>query len=152
MVIRYSQLQIQKMSLLRLSRNRHLCQAPSCQRLIFCPLTSKKDVSGPFPSKYSPSVETGWYSWWRDKGYFQPHSVAGYFPEGGRERAKYSVVLPPPNVTGVLHLGHALTATIQDSLVRYHRMRGCDTVWVPGTDHAGIATQVRPGLRCVSGQ
>jgi len=52
------------------------------------------------------------------------------------------MVLPPPNVTGVLHLGHALTATVQDSLVRYHRMRGCETVWVPGSDHAGIATQV----------
>ena len=55
----------------------------------------------------------------------------------------YSIMIPPPNVTGVLHIGHALTAAIEDSIVRYHRMRGCDTVWVPGTDHAGIATQVQ---------
>ena len=134
------------MSLLRLSRTRGLCRLPSSQLLVFSPLSSKKDVSDPFPGKYSPSVESGWYSWWRDKGYFKPDSVSGYFPASSRERPVYSLVLPPPNVTGVLHLGHALTATIQDSLVRYHRMRGCDTVWVPGTDHAGIATQVRRGL------
>ena len=139
------------MSLLRLASKRHICKVSACQRLVFtCPLTTKKDVSDPFPAKYSPSVETGWDNWWRDQGYFQPDSVAGYYSGGcksgvggKRPRAKYSLVLPPPNVTGVLHLGHALTATIQDSLVRYHRMRGCDTVWVPGTDHAGIATQVR---------
>ena len=143
------------MSLLRLASKRHVCKVTSSQALVFtCPLTTKKDVSDPFPAKYSPSVESGWYNWWRDSGYFQPDSVAGYnsggpggCKSGGggggrRPRPKYSLVLPPPNVTGVLHLGHALTATIQDSLVRYHRMRGCDTVWVPGTDHAGIATQV----------
>ena len=107
------------MTLLRLSSKRHLCKASCPQLLVFSPLTTKKDVSDPFPSKYSPSVEAGWYGWWRDKGYFQPDSVAGYFPAGGRERPKYSLVLPPPNVTGVLHLGHALTTTIQDSLVRW---------------------------------
>ena len=138
------------MSLLRLTTTRPVCQIPPRQ-LLRCCLTTKKDVSDPFPAKYSPGVETGWYNWWRDSGYFQPDSVAGYYSGGGgggcqsggrRPRGKYSLVLPPPNVTGVLHLGHALTATIQDSLVRYHRMRGCDTLWVPGTDHAGIATQV----------
>merc|ERR1719150_2472244 len=62
------------------------------------------------------------------------------------------MVLPPPNVTGVLHLGHALTATVQDSLVRYHRMRGCETVWIPGSDHAGIATQVVVEKKLLAGK
>ena len=55
--------------------------------------------------------------------------------------AKYTVVIPPPNVTGVLHMGHGLNNTLQDIVVRYHRMKGDDTLWIPGTDHAGIATQ-----------
>ena len=60
-----------------------------------------------------------------------------------QEKQPYCIVIPPPNVTGRLHLGHALNNTLQDILVRYHRMKGDDTLWVPGTDHAGIATQVR---------
>ena len=71
------------------------------------------------------------------QGYFQPGPRSKDRP-GGKT---LKMVLPPPNVTGSLHLGHALTAALQDALVRYHRMRGCTTVWVPGTDHAGIATQ-----------
>jgi len=134
------------MSVLRLNY-KQLCK-PASQHVIFkSTVTTKKDVSDPFPPKYTPEVESGWYQWWNDCGYFKPDSVAGYFPKGScqkssKARAKFSMVLPPPNVTGVLHIGHALTATIQDSIVRYQRMRGCDTVWVPGTDHAGIATQV----------
>ena len=54
----------------------------------------------------------------------------------------YTIMMPPPNVTGSLHIGHALTFTLQDMLIRYHRMRGCDALWQPGTDHAGIATQM----------
>ncbi len=59
-------------------------------------------------------------------------------PEGDRQ--PYCIVIPPPNVTAPLHLGHALNNTLQDCLIRYHRMRGCNTLWMPGTDHAGIAT------------
>ncbi|TPV93101.1 MAG: valine--tRNA ligase [Myxococcales bacterium FL481] len=85
--------------------------------------------------QYDPSeVEPRLYATWRDAGYFKPRAGARGEP--------FSVVLPPPNVTGRLHMGHALTATIEDCLVRWHRMRGFDTVWLPGTDHAGIATQI----------
>ena len=81
---------------------------------------------------YDPkAVEAKWYPLWESSGAFKPR--------GGSK--PYSVVIPPPNVTGILHMGHALNDTIQDVLVRWHRMRGDDTLWVPGTDHAGIATQ-----------
>ncbi|CAB1129687.1 valyl-tRNA synthetase [Candidatus Hydrogenisulfobacillus filiaventi] len=79
------------------------------------------------------AVEDRWYRFWMERGYFRPRGSGPVF----------SVVLPPPNVTGVLHLGHALNSTWQDILVRYHRMKGDDTLWVPGTDHAGIHTQMK---------
>ncbi len=83
---------------------------------------------------YDPHVvEEKWYKVWCDKGYF--HSDAS---QGGEP---YCVVIPPPNVTGILHMGHALNNTIQDILVRWRRMQGRNVVWLPGTDHAGIATQ-----------
>ena len=101
------------MSLLRLSP-RHLCAVTSSpQHVIFRTVTAKKDVSDPFPAKYSPDLEAGWYQWWHDSGFFKPDSVTGYFPPSSKPRNKFSTVLPPPNVTGVLHIGHALTATIQ---------------------------------------
>lgn len=81
----------------------------------------------------SKSVEEKWYAWWEGRGCF--HSEP---KEGGKP---YSVVIPPPNVTGILHMGHALNETIQDVLVRWRRMEGRNVLWVPGTDHAGIATQ-----------
>lgn len=68
--------------------------------------------------------------------------MAAYFPPVSHDDARFSLMMPPPNVTGSLHLGHALTYTLQDILVRYHRMKGHDTLWQPGTDHAGIATQM----------
>ncbi len=84
---------------------------------------------------YDPaSVEGRWYDVWRDRGYFQP--------SGDPDREPFTVVLPPPNVTGRLHMGHALTATIEDAYVRWKRMSGYAALWLPGTDHAGIATQV----------
>ncbi len=84
---------------------------------------------------YDPApVEGHWYSFWEEGGYFAPRTGAGAEP--------FTVIMPPPNVTGELHLGHALTAAIEDVLVRWHRMKGDATLWVPGTDHAGIATQV----------
>ncbi|HTP49052.1 MAG TPA: valine--tRNA ligase [Anaeromyxobacteraceae bacterium] len=80
-------------------------------------------------------VEPRWYRYWVERGYF--HADAK-----DRARPPFSIVLPPPNVTGSLHLGHALTATLQDILVRWKRMSGFNALWLPGTDHAGIATQM----------
>ena len=83
---------------------------------------------------YDPrEVEEKWYGFWTDKGYFRAESVSPKPP--------FCIVIPPPNVTGVLHMGHALNNTLQDIIVRYKRMAGFNTLWLPGTDHAGIATQ-----------
>ncbi|KAI1310065.1 tRNA synthetases class I-domain-containing protein [Xylaria venustula] len=93
----------------------------------------------PHFSAYSPSaVESSWYQWWEKSGFFQPPpppSQSANAPE------PFVIPLPPPNVTGALHCGHALANTIQDTLIRWNRMRGVPTVWVPGCDHAGISTQ-----------
>ncbi len=87
------------------------------------------------PSKYNPAeVEDKWYQYWMENGFF--HSV----PD---EREPYTVVIPPPNVTGVLHMGHMLNNTIQDILTRRARMLGKNACWVPGTDHASIATEAK---------
>lgn len=86
------------------------------------------------PKVYDPSqVEEKWYAYWIERGYF--HSIVD------SSRKKFSVVIPPPNVTGSLHMGHALNNTIQDIFVRWKRMQGFNAMWLPGTDHAGIATQ-----------
>jgi valyl-tRNA synthetase len=86
------------------------------------------------PKAYDPrSVEEKWYGFWMEKKYFHADANA--------RSASFSIVIPPPNVTGSLHVGHALNATLQDILVRWMRMSGRNTLWVPGTDHAGIATQ-----------
>ena len=86
------------------------------------------------PPAYDPArVEEARYAWWEERGYFQPRMAEGRDP--------FVVIMPPPNVTGQLHLGHALTATVEDTLVRWRRMQGRPTLWLPGTDHAGIATQ-----------
>ncbi len=88
------------------------------------------------PKTYSPSdFEDRIYKNWCDKGYFTP--------DVNDPSPAFSVVIPPPNVTGQLHMGHALDETLQDILVRYKRMKGFNTLWVPGTDHAGIATQIK---------
>src|ERR1700748_2306105 len=85
---------------------------------------------------YNPSeTEKTLYPDWEKQGYFKPSPT----PKPGR--SPYSIVIPPPNVTGSLHMGHALNNTLQDLLTRWHRMLGDQTVWVPGTDHGGIATQ-----------
>ncbi len=80
-------------------------------------------------------VEARWYPFWKARGYF-------HGDEKDTSRPAFSIVLPPPNVTGSLHLGHALTATLQDVLIRWKKMSGFNTLWLPGTDHAGIATQM----------
>ena len=86
--------------------------------------------------KYEPgAIEEKWYNFWEEHGVFHDE------PEEGKE--PYSIVLPPPNVTGQLHMGHALDNTLQDILIRYKRMQGYNVLWLPGKDHAGIATQVK---------
>jgi valyl-tRNA synthetase len=80
------------------------------------------------------AIEARWYPLWEARGYFK----ASMLPD----RASYSIMLPPPNVTGTLHMGHAFQHTLMDTLTRYHRMKGDNTLWQPGTDHAGIATQI----------
>src|SRR5258708_7901460 len=84
--------------------------------------------------RYAPQdVEGRWYNWWQEKGYFKAQDKSTKPP--------FSIILPPPNVTGFLHLGHALDHTIQDVMIRWKRMSGFNALWMPGTDHAGIATQ-----------
>jgi valyl-tRNA synthetase len=88
------------------------------------------------PSVYSPeNVERKWYEFWKSRNYFAPGS--------DYSKKTFSIVMPPPNVTGQLHLGHALDNTLQDILTRWRRMQGYNTLWLPGTDHAGIATQAK---------
>ena len=87
------------------------------------------------PKAYDPqAVEQDLYKWWESSGFFKPVISP--------EKQPFSIIMPPPNVTGELHLGHALTATVQDALTRYHRMLGDSALWLPGADHAGIATQM----------
>lgn len=103
------------------------------------PPGAKKDTSLLFPSCYSPEyVESSWYQWWEKEGFFSPEQHER-LPHAVDQT--FSLCIPPPNVTGTLHLGHALTVAVEDALVRWRRMQGCRVLWVPGCDHAGIATQ-----------
>ena len=91
---------------------------------------------------YDPqTLEQAWYRTWEERGYFAPHAVVAA-TSAGSAGAPYCIMIPPPNVTGSLHMGHAFQDTIMDALIRYHRMRGAPTLWQAGTDHAGIATQM----------
>ncbi len=97
-------------------------------------IEQEKQLISSLPKTYEPqAVEGKWYRFWEEGGYFKP--------SGDTTRPTFVISMPPPNVTGALHLGHAITATVEDILIRYHRMKGDDTLWVPGEDHAGIATQ-----------
>lgn len=88
------------------------------------------------PTVYDPqAVEEKWYKYWEDHGLFHD--------EVDKEKKPFSIVIPPPNVTGQLHMGHALDNALQDILIRFRRMQGYNTLWMPGTDHAGIATQIK---------
>ncbi|KAJ3035387.1 hypothetical protein HDV00_004032 [Rhizophlyctis rosea] len=103
------------------------------------PKGEKKDLSAPMAASYDPTaVESAWYDWWEKEKFFSPELTADgkTKPEG-----TFVIPIPPPNVTGSLHLGHALTNSIQDCLTRWHRMHGKTALYVPGCDHAGIATQ-----------
>jgi len=87
------------------------------------------------PKAYNPAeTENRWYRFWQESGFFKPAVDP--------DKQPFTIIMPPPNVTGELHVGHALTATLQDIMIRWHRMKGDPTLWLPGVDHAGIATQV----------
>jgi len=107
---------------------------------------AKKDTSLAMPDAYYPQyVEAAWQDWWEATGIFTTSKCSQSDPRSAdtreTQKRKYSIVLPPPNVTGNLHIGHALTASVQDALCRWRRMCGDEVTWVPGFDHAGIATQ-----------
>jgi valyl-tRNA synthetase len=109
-------------------------ETPKVEESIPVTLKGDKKILGEFSTTYKPrNVESAWYDWWEHCGFFKPILNAS---------SSYVIPIPPPNVTGALHIGHALTNSIQDCLIRYHRMQGKSTLWVPGCDHAGIATQV----------
>ena len=87
-----------------------------------------------FPKQYQhKEAQMRWSQFWDERGFFNS--------EPNADKQPFTIVIPPPNVTGALHLGHALNNTLQDIVIRHHRMRGFETLWVPGVDHAGIATQ-----------
>src|SRR5690349_14181650 len=91
-------------------------------------------MSEPLAKAFEPgNVESRWYRFWEEQGYFKADAASG--------RPPFCVVIPPPNVTGSLHIGHAFTLTLQDVIVRWKRMCGYDALWLPGLDHAGIGTQ-----------
>ena len=91
-------------------------------------------MSNELGKAYSPTeIEDKWYKIWEEKGYFNA--------QHNSEKPGYSIAIPPPNVTGILHMGHMLNNAIQDAIIRYKRMSGFETLWIPGMDHAGIATQ-----------
>ena len=88
------------------------------------------------PSVYDPKqVEDKWYEYWEKENFF--------YADRDPDKKPFTIVIPPPNVTGQLHMGHALNNTLQDILIRTKRMQGYSTLWLPGTDHAGIATEAR---------
>ena len=88
-----------------------------------------------FPTQYAPAdVEQRLYEWWEQSGYFKPAE--------DNDKQCFVISMPPPNVTGRLHMGHAMFVALEDIMARFHRMRGHPTLWLPGTDHAGIATQM----------
>lgn len=114
-------------------------KAPEKKYVDNTPFGEKKILTEEFPATYQPEyVESAWQSWWETSGYYKPNLEQA---KNTSNENKFVMVIPPPNVTGSLHLGHALTSTIEDTLTRWYRMRGYVTLWVPGVDHAGIATQ-----------
>jgi valyl-tRNA synthetase len=95
-------------------------------------VSETKNISTTYDPK---SVEDKWYRYWEENRFFHD--------EVNGAKKPFTIVMPPPNVTGQLHMGHALDNTLQDILTRWRRMQGYNTLWLPGTDHAGIATQAR---------
>jgi valyl-tRNA synthetase len=98
-------------------------------------MTEPTETQLDMPKAYDPGkVEEKWYQFWMDKGFFKPQIDPA--------RKPFTIIMPPPNITGDLHVGHALTATLEDIMIRWHRMKGDPTLWLPGIDHASIAAQV----------
>ncbi|KAF2204598.1 valyl-tRNA synthetase-like protein, partial [Delitschia confertaspora ATCC 74209] len=98
-----------------------------------------RSFEDPYFKAYIPkAVESGWYDWWEKEGFFKPELADG---EKVKEPGHFVIPIPPPNVTGALHCGHALATALQDVLIRWHRMKGFTTLYLPGCDHAGISTQ-----------
>ncbi len=98
-------------------------------------MTEAPSIKYEMPKAYEPGkIEQKWYQFWLENGYFRPRLDP--------KKKPFVIIMPPPNVTGELHIGHALTATLEDIMTRWHRMKGEPTLWLPGVDHAGIATQV----------
>jgi len=98
-------------------------------------MTEVVNIEHEMPKAYEPGkVEQDWYKFWMEKGYFTPRIDP--------KKKPFVIIMPPPNVTGELHIGHALTATLEDIMIRWHRMKGEPALWLPGFDHAGIAAQV----------
>ena len=92
------------------------------------------EIENNLPKTFDPQgAENKWYEKWLENKCFKPTP--------GKQGKTFTVLMPPPNVTGKLHMGHALDATTQDALIRFKRMKGFETLWIPGTDHAGISTQ-----------
>ncbi|KAI1213881.1 tRNA synthetases class I-domain-containing protein [Annulohypoxylon truncatum] len=98
-----------------------------------------RSLDDPQLKAYNPiAVESAWYEWWEKSGFFKPE----FTPDGKvKEEGSFVIVIPPPNVTGALHMGHALGNSLQDVMIRWNRMHGKTTLWLPGCDHAGISTQ-----------
>ena len=102
------------------------------------PAGQKKDMTKPMANEYVPKqVEAAWYSWWQARKFFHANEQRVL---SNPDLKKFVMVIPPPNVTGALHLGHALMLAIEDAISRWKRMSGYETLWLPGVDHAGIAT------------
>jgi valyl-tRNA synthetase len=98
-------------------------------------MTKTPEIENEMPKAYEPGkAEEKWYQYWMDKGYFTPKI--------DKKKKPFVIIMPPPNLTGVLHVGHALTAALEDLMVRWHRMKGEPALWLPGVDHAAIAAQV----------
>ena len=96
----------------------------------------KDKMARELPKVYDPQqAESRIYQMWLDGGYFHT--------EKDETKKPFTIVMPPPNVTGQLHMGHAMDATLQDTLIRFKRMQGYNALWIPGVDHAGIATQIK---------
>lgn len=113
--------------------------APRAQNL--SDMTASAESPSQLPKSFEPQdIESRWYAHWEHQGLFRGGQHVQ--PPEGRASSPFAIQFPPPNVTGTLHMGHAFNQTIMDGLIRYHRMRGDDTVFIPGTDHAGIATQI----------
>ena len=99
------------------------------------PETAAMTTEPELPKAYDPlEVEPRWNKLWEERGYYRAADRS--------DKPPFAISIPPPNVTGSLHIGHALTVSIEDLLIRWKRMSGFNTLWMPGTDHAGIATQV----------